>query len=441
MTCFSFLRDANDGGAGTTTATTNGAEATEAVAAPPIAATTWNADHIRVKIVKDCGDHLQVKIVKESGHDDIEVKIEKKEDGRCGNSRIYDNNNITYNTNTTCMEITISNWINHKKVIDQQKENVYNWTMFCAFYYVVCGSSFSDNFVFVLFFVQVYGLFCWGGMDLLHKRFNNTIITVHSTNGSTRTIISNNSNSNAVVVELVTKNEILVQTAQKKIFCPAPTDRAFHFGNFYQPDKKFSLDDVHEIIAVEHEEFVYAVSILWYFCRSLVPRKNYCVEMIATATTTTTTDDDNDDNAVITKTILVRDLQDMETARYVQNQLDDFLFVQNHQDRYHRYIDADDDDDKDVESNDIFNDEEEEMITMKATTATTEILPLSSANNTTTELLPVFDNRGRDGNHEDYNPREQPGDSAAVAVALKNASRDDQFIKIHIQYTFEKVES
>ena len=403
--------DAADGGVGTTTTATNAADeaaavvATEAVAAPPIAATTWNADHIRVKIVKDCGDHLQVKIVKDCGHDDIEVKIEKeKEDGHRGNSRIYDNNNITYNTNTTCMEITISNWINHKKVIDQQKENVYNCTMFWAFFYVVMGSSFSDDFVFVIFFVQVYGVFCWGGMDLLHKRFNKTIITVHSTNGSTRTISSNNSNSNsnsnnnAVVVEpATTKNEILVQTAQKKMFCPAPTDRAFHFGNFYQPDKKFSLENVHEIIAVEHEEFVYAVSILWYLCRSLVPRKNYCVEMIAT-TTPTTTDDDNDDNAVITKTILVRDLQDMETARYVQNQLDDFLFVQNHQDRYHRYIDDDDDeddgDDKDVESNDRFNDEEEEeMTTMKATKTTTEILPLSSANNTTTELLPVFDNR------------------------------------------------
>ena len=184
--------DADDGGVAGTTTATNTAEATEAVAteaAPPIAATTWNADHIRVKIVKDCGDHLQVKIVKESGHDDIEVKIEKeKEDGGRGNSRIYDNDNITYNTNTTCMEITISNWINHTKVIDQQKENVYNCIMFWAFFYVVMGSSFSDDFVFVIFFVQVYGVFCWGGMDLLHKRFNNTIITVHSTNGSTRTI-------------------------------------------------------------------------------------------------------------------------------------------------------------------------------------------------------------------------------------------------------------
>ena len=416
--------DADDGGVGTTTATTYGAEAaaevaavvaTEAVAtvaAPPIAATTWNADHIRVKIVKDCGDHLEVKIVKDCGDDDIEVKIEKeKEDGHRGNSRIYDHNNITYNTNTTCMEITISNWINHTKVIDQQKENVYNWVMYWGFFYVVCGSAFSDDFAYVVLFVQVYGLFCWGGMDLLHKRFNNTIITVHSTNGSTRTISSNNSNSNrnhnAVVVEpATTKNEILVQTAQKKMFCPAPTDREFHFGNFYQPDKKISLENVHGIIAVEHEEFVYAVSILWYLCRSLVPRKNYCVEMIATTTTptttTTTTDDDNDDdNAVIKNTILVRDLQDMETARYVQNQLDDFLFVQNHQDRYHRYIDDDDDvddgNDKDVESNDKFNDEEEEeRTTMKATTTTrttTEILPLSSANNTTTELLPVFDNR------------------------------------------------
>lgn len=386
--------DADHGGVGTTTAT-NAAEVAEAVAtvaAPPIA-TTWNADHIRVKIVKDCGDHLQVKIVKESGHDDIEVKIEKKVDGR-GN-RIYENNKMTNNTNTTCMEITISNWINNKKVTDRLTENVYNWTMFCAFFLIVVGVPFSDDFVFVIFFV--HGLFLFGGMDLLHRRFNNTIITVHSTNGSTRTIISNNSNSNsnnnAVVVEPATKNEILVQTAQKKMFCPARTDREFHFSNFYQPDKKFSLENVHEIIAVEHEEFVYAVSILWYFVRSLVPRKNYCVEMIAT-TTTTTTDDDNDDNAVITNTILVRDLQDMETARYVQNQLDDFLFVQNHQDRYHRYIDDDDDDgdDKDGESNDKFNDEEEEMTTMKATT-TTEILPLSSANNTTTELLPVFDNR------------------------------------------------
>ena len=399
--------DAADGGVGTTTAT-NGAEAavaTEAVtvAAPPVS-TTWNADHIRVKIVKDCGDHLQVKIVKDCGHDDIEVKIEKKEDGQRGNSRIYDNNNITYNTNTTCMEITISNWINSKKVTDQEKENIFNWTMFWAFLLLVLGVPFSDDFVFVLFFV--YGLSCWGGMDLLHRRFNNTIITVHSTNGSTRTISSDNSNSNsnsnnnAIVVEpATTKNEILVQTAQKKMLCPAPTDRAFHFGNFYQPDRKFSLENVHGIIAVEHEEFVYAVSILWYFVRSLVPRKNYCVEMIAATTTptTTTTDDDNDDNAVITKTILVRDLQDMETARYIQNQLDDFLFVQNHQDRYHRYIDDGNDDDgndKDVESNNKFNDEEaEEMTTMKATTTTTTETPLSSANNTTTELLPVFDNR------------------------------------------------
>ncbi|OEU11429.1 hypothetical protein FRACYDRAFT_246016 [Fragilariopsis cylindrus CCMP1102] len=264
--------DADDGGvAGTTTATTNGAAAeaaaaeaaTEAVAAPP-AATTWNADHIRVKIVKDCGDHLQVKIIKDCGDEDIEVKIEKeKEDGHRGNSRIYDHNNITYNTNTTCMEITISNWINHTKVIKESEKNVSNWTLFWAYFLIVVGNPFSDDFVFVLFFV--HGLFCWGGMDLLHKRFNNTIITVHSTNGSTRTI-SNNSNSsnnnNAVVVEPVTKNEILVQTAQKKIFCPAPTDRAFHFGNFYQPDKKFSLENVHEIIAVEHEEFVYAVCVV-----------------------------------------------------------------------------------------------------------------------------------------------------------------------------------
>ena len=189
---------ADDGGAGTTTATTNGAEAaaavaTEAVAAPPVS-TTWNADHIRVKIVIDCGDHLQVKIVKDCGHDDIEVKIEKKEDGNRGNSRIYDNNNITYNPNTTCMEITISNWINNKKVTDELGKNVYNWTWFCAFVYVFWENPFSDDFAFVTFFV--FGLFCWGGMDLLHKRFNNTIITVHSTNGSTRTI-SNQSNSNS----------------------------------------------------------------------------------------------------------------------------------------------------------------------------------------------------------------------------------------------------